>query len=95
MRCPRVPATWGIAIVLGEFGAAISYSLMGYLDLELDWWSDMKGDSAPGDEMRFGHYAEFSASKSLKLRNWLGVSIEAGISYGIDYYGVNGWNKSF
>jgi hypothetical protein len=81
--------------VTGEFGAAISYSLMDYLDLELDWWSDIKGDSAPGDELRFGHYTEFSASKSLELRNWLGVAIEAGISYGIDYYGVNGWNHAF
>lgn len=81
--------------VTGEFGAAVSYSVMDFVDLELAWWSDVKGDGFSEDELRFGHYAEFSLGKSIALKNWLGVEITAGVGYGIDYYGSDGLNQAF
>ncbi len=39
----------------GEFGVAATYSVANYLDLELAWWSDVKGDGAPGDELQLRH----------------------------------------
>jgi hypothetical protein len=81
--------------ITGEFGATVSYSVANYVDLELAWWSDVKGDGAPDDELRLGHYIEFSVGKFFELKNWLGVEVEAGISYGIDYYGVDGLNHTF
>jgi hypothetical protein len=82
-------------LVTGEFGAAVSYSLLDFVDLKLSWWSDVKGDGFWEDELRFGHYAEFSAEKSIELTNWLSVDLATGVSYGIDYYGSDGWNHAF
>jgi hypothetical protein len=81
--------------VTGEFGVAVSYSVMDFVDLKLEWWSDVKGDGFSKDELRFGHYAEFSVGKSIEVKNWLSVEIEAGVSYGIDYYGSDGLNHTF
>jgi hypothetical protein len=81
--------------VTGEFGAGVSYSAAEYIDLELAWWSDVKGDGFLEDELRFGHYIEFNLGTSFELKNWLGVEVAAGISYGIDYYGSDGWNHAF
>lgn len=81
--------------VTGEFGATASYSVANYVDLELAWWSDVKAGGAPGDELQFGHYIEFSVGQSFALKDWLGVEMGAGISYGIDYYGVDGLNHAF
>jgi len=81
--------------VTGEFGVAATYSVVNYLDLELAWWSDVKGGGTPGDELRFGHYIEFGVGKSFALKDWLGLEMGAGISYGIDYYGVDGLNHVF
>jgi hypothetical protein len=33
--------------------------------------------------------------KSFELKNWLSVEMEAGVSYGIDYYGSDGLNHAF
>jgi hypothetical protein len=33
--------------------------------------------------------------KSIEVKNWLSVEIEAGVSYGIDYYGSDGLNHTF
>jgi len=81
--------------VTGEFGAGVSYSAAAQIDLELAWWSDVKGDGFPDDELRFGHYIEFNLGRSFELMHWLGVEVTAGISYGIDYYGSDGWNHAF
>jgi hypothetical protein len=81
--------------VTGEFGATVSYSVANYVDLELAWWSDVKGGGAPGDELQLGHYIEFSVGKSFALKDWLGLEMGAGISCGIDYYGVDGLNHAF
>jgi len=54
--------------VTGEFGGAVSYSLLDFVDLELAWWSDVKGDGFLEDELRFGHYAEFNLGKFIELR---------------------------
>jgi len=81
--------------VTGEFGAAVSYLVMDFVDLKLEWWSDVKGDGFLEDKLGFGHYAEFSAGKSIQVKKWLGVELAAGVSYGIDYYGSDGWNHTF
>jgi hypothetical protein len=81
--------------VTGEFGAAISYTLLDFVDLELVWWSDVKGDGFLEDELRFGHYTEFNLGKSIELKNWLSVEMEVGVSCGIDYYGSDGLNHAF
>jgi hypothetical protein len=81
--------------VTGEFGAAISYFLLDFVDLELAWWSDVKGDGSLEDELRFGHYAEFNLGKSIELKNWLSIEMAVGVSYGIDYYGSDGLNHAF
>jgi hypothetical protein len=81
--------------VTGEFGAAVSYPLFDFVDLELAWWSDVKGDGFDEDVLRFGHYAELKAGKSVELKKWLRVDLAAGVSYAIDYYGSDGWNHAF
>jgi hypothetical protein len=81
--------------VTGEFGASVFYSVAEYIDLELAWWSDVKGDGFLEDELKFGHYTEFNLGRSFELKNWLSVEIAVGISYGIDYYGSDGWNHAF
>lgn len=81
--------------VTGEFGASARYQFPHDFDLELDWWTDVKGDGVPGDQLRFGHYAELSAGKSFTLQRWLSVEMRAGVSYTIDYYGSDGWNNAF
>ena len=81
--------------ITGEFGAAIYYSLMDFVDLELAWWSDVKGKDFPEDELGFGHYAEFNVGKSIALKPWLSVGMLAGVSYAIDYYRSDGWNHAF
>jgi hypothetical protein len=81
--------------VTGEFGVAIAYSVLDYVDLEWVWWSDVKGDGFQDDELRFGHYTEFNVGKDIELTNWLSVELATGISYGIDYYGSDGWNHAF
>ena len=42
-----------------------------------------------------GHYAEFNLGKFIELKSWLGVGMEVGVSYGIDYYGSDGLNHAF
>jgi len=79
----------------GEFGATARYQFPYDFDLELAWWTDVKGDGVPGDELRFGHYAELSVGKSLALCDWLSVALRAGASYTIDYYDSDGWNNAF
>ena len=81
--------------ITGEFGAAISYPFMDFVDLELAWWSDVKGKDYPKDELGIGHYAEFSLRKSIQLKKWLGVGMAVGVSYAIDYYGSDGLNHTF
>jgi hypothetical protein len=81
--------------VTGEFGASASYVVANFVDLELAWWTDVKGNGVPGDQLRFGHYAEFSAGRSFALNHWLGVDLRAGISCAIDYYGSDGLNHAF
>jgi hypothetical protein len=81
--------------ITGEFGVAVSYSLLDFVDLELAWWSDVKGDGFLEDELRFGHYAEFNLGKFFELKSWLGVEMEVGVSYGIDYYDSDGLNHVF
>jgi len=81
--------------ITGEFGAAVYYSLMDFVDLELAWWSDVKGKHFPEDTLGFGHYAEFSVAKSIPLKPWLSVGMLAGVSYAIDYYLSDGWNHAF
>ncbi len=81
--------------VTGEFGAAISYPFMDFVELELAWWSDVKGKDYPKDELGFGHYAEFSLRKSIELKKWLSVGMVVGVSYAIDYYGSDGLNHTF
>jgi hypothetical protein len=81
--------------VTGEFGAGVSYSVAEYLDMELVWWSDVKGDGFPEDELKFGHYTEFNLGGSFELKKWLSVEMAAGVSYGIEYYGSDGWNHAF
>jgi len=79
----------------GEFGATASYRFPYDFDLELAWWTDVKGDGVPGDELRLGHYAELSAGKSFALRDWLSIEMRAGVSYTIHYYDSDGWNNAF
>ncbi len=81
--------------ITGEFGAAVYYSLMDFVDLELAWWSDVKGKDYPQDKLGIGHYAEFGVSKSIPLKPWLNVGMLAGVSYAIDYYRSDGWNHAF
>ena len=81
--------------ITGEFGAAVHYSLMDFVDLELAWWSDVKGKDYPEDKLGFGHYTEFSVAKSIALKPWLSVGVLAGVSYAIDYYNSDGWNHAF
>jgi hypothetical protein len=81
--------------VTGEFGVDVSYSVMDFVDLELAWWSDVKGDGFSEDKLRFGHYAEFNVEKSIEVKNWLSVEMAVGVSYTIDYYGSDGLNHAF
>jgi hypothetical protein len=81
--------------ITGEFGAAASYRVLDLVDLELAWWSDVKGDGFDEDELRFGHYAELKAGRSVELKSWLRVDLSVGVSYAIDYYGSDGWNHAF
>lgn len=81
--------------ITGEFGLAVSYPLLDFVELELAWWSDVKGKDYPEDKLGFGHYAELRAEKSIELKNWLSVELAAGVSYTIDYYRSDGWNHVF
>ncbi len=69
--------------------------MLDLVDLELAWWSDVKGDGFDEDQLRFGHYAELRAGRSVELTSRLRVDLAAGVSYAIDYYGSDGWNHAF
>ncbi len=47
------------------------------------------------DETTDGWYFELSASKGIPLTDCLSLGLGAGISYGLEYYGVEGWNHAF
>jgi len=89
--------------VTGEFGAAISHPVWDLFDVVVSWWTDVKGDGssevkADGSakhELGLGHYAELRVERSFELNDWLRVDLVAGASYGIDYYGSDGWNNAF
>lgn len=81
--------------VSGEFGASVSYSPADAIDLGFSWWSDVKGDDDGDNKLNLGHYFEFTAGKSFSLNEWLGLDLTAGISYGVDYFGVDSFNHAF
>lgn len=47
------------------------------------------------DETTDGWYFELAASKGIPLTDCLTLGLGAGIGYGLEYYGVEGWNHAF
>ncbi len=68
----------------GDF--ALGYSVGDLFDL---------GFLTAYDESTDGWYWELSASKGIDLTDCLSLGLGAGVSYGDNYFGVNGWNHAF
>jgi hypothetical protein len=74
-----------------EWGLALGYSVMDFVDLGFEWWADLNAGSTGGT----GHYFEVNASKSFDITDWLAFTVATGISYTDDYFFVSSWNHVY